>query len=54
MKVFSLFVMTALLPIIAIGGLAFVMSYIMAKMIDLGITKAPVPVEIDQTPQRPR
>ena len=47
MKVISVFVVTALLPIIAIGGLAFVVSYLMAKAVDLGLKKSPVPVQID-------
>ncbi len=50
MKIFTLFVMTALLPVIAIGGIAFLLSTLMARLIDLGINKSPVPVEIEHTP----
>ena len=41
MKVISVFVLTALLPIIAIGGLAFVVSYLMAKAVDGVFTADP-------------
>lgn len=53
MKIFTLFVMTALLPVIAIGGIAFLLSTLMARLIDLSINKAPVPVEVEHMPVQP-
>ena len=53
MKIFTLFVMTALLPVIAIGGIAFLLSTLMARLIDLGLHQTPVPIKIEHTPAQP-